>query len=82
MGLVTVERHGAAAIITYANPPFGTMKGAEGLAYAKRLTRAAPDRPVAAGLADERRSFLELIRLASAREGLAKGRRPVEIQKV
>lgn len=56
--------------------------GAEGLAYAKRLTRAALDRPVAEGLADEWRSFLELIKHPSAREGLAKGRRPAEIQKV
>ena len=56
--------------------------GAEGLAYAKRLTRAALDRPVAAGLADERRGFLEVMQQASAREGLAKGRQPAEIQKL
>jgi len=56
--------------------------GAEGLAYAKRLTRAALDRPVAAGLADERRGFLEVMSQASAREGLDRGRRPAEIQKV
>ena len=56
--------------------------GAEGLAYAKRLTRAALDRPVAAGLADERRGFLEVMGQASARAGLETGRRPAEIQKV
>ncbi len=57
-------------------------RGAEGIAYAKRLTRAALDRPIAAGLADERRSFLEVMQTASAREGLGQGRQPVEIQKV
>ena len=57
-------------------------RGAEGIAYAKRLTRAALDRPIAAGLADERRSFLEVMQTASAREGLGRGRQPVEIQKV
>lgn len=56
--------------------------GAEGIAYAKRLTRAALDRPIAAGLADERRGFLEVMQTASAREGLSLGRRPVEIQKL
>jgi len=57
-------------------------RGAEGIAYAKRLTRAALDRPISVGLADERRSFLEVMQTASAREGLGQGRRPVEIQKV
>ena len=38
----------------------------EGLALAKRLTRAALDRPLSEGLADERRSFLEVVRLPSA----------------
>jgi enoyl-CoA hydratase len=56
-------------------------RGAEGLAYAKRLTRAALDRPIAEGLADERRSFLEVMRTASARAGLGQARQPVEIQK-
>ena len=56
--------------------------GAEGLAYAKRLTRAALDRPVSQGLADERRGFLEVMQQASARAGLETGRQPVEIQKV
>ena len=41
-------------------------RGAEGIAYAKRLTRAALDRPVADGLADERRGFSEVMRTASA----------------
>ena len=45
-------------------------RGAEGIAYAKRLTRAALDRPLAEGLADERRSFAAVMRTASAREGL------------
>ena len=57
-------------------------RGAEGIAYAKRLTRAALDRPIAVGLADERRSFLEVMQTASAREGLGRGRQPVEIQQV
>ncbi len=57
-------------------------KGAEGVAYAKRLTRAALDRPVAEGLADERASFLTVMQTASAREGLATGRRPAQIQEL
>jgi enoyl-CoA hydratase len=57
-------------------------RGAEGLAYAKRLTRAALDRPLAEGLADERRSFGEVMRTASAREGLRRARPPAEIQDV
>ena len=57
-------------------------KGAEGVAYAKRLTRAALDRPIAEGLADERRSFLEVMRTASAREGLSQGRQPAAIQEL
>jgi enoyl-CoA hydratase/carnithine racemase len=56
-------------------------RGAEGVAYAKRLTRAALDRPLAEGLADERRSFVEVMRTASAREALRAARAPVEIQK-
>jgi enoyl-CoA hydratase/carnithine racemase len=43
---------------------------AEGVAYAKRLTRAALDRPLAAGLADERASFVEVVRLPSAVEAM------------
>ena len=54
---------------------------AEGLAYAKRLTRAALDRPLAEGLADERASFLAVMRTASAREALRAARAPIEIQK-
>ena len=57
-------------------------QGAEGIAYAKRLTRAALDRPIAAGLADERRGFLEVMQTAGARAGVAQGRQPAEIQKV
>lgn len=57
-------------------------RGAEGLAYAKRLTRAALDRPLSEGSADERRGFQEVMRTASAREGLRLGRPPAEIQKV
>ena len=56
------------------------QRGAEGLAYAKRLTRAALDRPLAAGLADERRSFQAVMRTASARAGLKAGRAPASIQ--
>jgi enoyl-CoA hydratase/carnithine racemase len=55
---------------------------AEGLAYARRLTRAALDRPLAEGLADERRSFVALLREPSARAALKDAARPnVEIQK-
>lgn len=58
-------------------------RGAEGLAYAKRLTRAALDRPLADGLADERRSFVEVLLTPSARQGLRDGARPgVSIQTV
>jgi enoyl-CoA hydratase len=55
-------------------------RGAEGLAYAKRLTRAALDRPLSEGLADERRSFGEVMATASAREGLRAGRPPARIE--
>lgn len=55
-------------------------RGAEGIAHAKRLTRAALDRPIAEGLADERRSFSEVMRTPSAREGLRRGRPPASIQ--
>jgi len=58
------------------------QRGAEGIAEAKRLTRAALDRPIAEGLADERGAFLGVMQTASAREGLQAGRRPVEIQKL
>lgn len=57
-------------------------RGAEGLAFAKRLTRAALDRPLTEGLADERKTFRAVMRTASAREGLRAARPPVEIQKV
>jgi enoyl-CoA hydratase/carnithine racemase len=57
-------------------------RGAEGLAFAKRLTRAALDRPLADGLADERKSFGAVMRTASAREGLRTARQPAEIQKL
>lgn len=54
-----------------------------GLAYAKRLTRAALDRPLSEGLADERRSFLEVCQVPSTQAALAAAARPnVEIQKV
>jgi len=56
------------------------QRGAEGIAFAKRLTRAALDRPLDEGLADERRSFSEVMRTASAREALRAARPPVEIQ--
>jgi enoyl-CoA hydratase len=56
-------------------------RGAEGLAFAKRLTRAALDHPLAEGLADERQSFLAVMRTPSAREALRASRAPVEIQR-
>lgn len=57
-------------------------RGAEGIAYAKRLTRAALDRPIWEGLADERQGFGEVMRTASAREGLRRGRAPARIEQV
>jgi enoyl-CoA hydratase len=57
-------------------------RGADGIAYAKRLTRAALDRPLAEGLADERRSFAAVMRTASAREGLRQARPPASIQEI
>jgi enoyl-CoA hydratase/carnithine racemase len=59
-----------------------SSRGAEGLAFAKRLTRTALDRALTDGLADERKSFGAVMRTASAREGLRAARPPVEIQKV
>ena len=56
-------------------------KGADGVAYAKRLTRAALSRPIWEGLADERASFLAVMRTESAAQGLRQGRAPAEIQK-
>ena len=55
-------------------------RGVEGLAFAKRLTRAALDFPLTEGLAEERRSFGAVMRAASARDGLRAGRQPAEIQ--
>ena len=55
-------------------------RGAEGVAFAKRLTRAALDRPLAEGLADERASFGAVMRTASAREGLRAARPPAQIE--
>ena len=46
----------------------------EGLAFAKRLIRAALDRPLAEGLSDERRSFSEVMRTPGARQGLRAAR--------
>ncbi len=57
-------------------------RGADGIAYAKRLTRAALDRPIWEGLADERASFGAVMRMASARAGLRQARPPSEIQKI
>ena len=44
MGLVTVERRGGAAVMTYANPPFGTMTaaGAQEMLEAFRPLSADP----------------------------------------
>jgi enoyl-CoA hydratase/carnithine racemase len=57
------------------------QRGAEGIAFAKRLIRSALDRPLDEGLADERASFSAVMRSASAREGLRAARPPVEIQR-
>src|SRR5438045_385822 len=59
-----------------------SSRGAEGLAFAKRLTRAALDRPLTDGLADERKSFGAVMRTASARDGLHDGRPPADSEKV
>ncbi len=55
-------------------------RGADGIAYAKRLTRAALDRPLAEGLADERASFAAVMMTDSARAGLKAARPPAQIQ--
>jgi enoyl-CoA hydratase len=55
---------------------------AEGIAFAKRLTRAALDRPLGEGLTDERQSFLAVMATDSARAALKAARQPAEIQKV
>lgn len=56
---------------------------AEGLAYAKRLTRAALDRPLIEGLTDERRSFVEVMKTQSAQDALRAASSPaVSIQQV
>ena len=55
-------------------------KGAEGVAYAKRLTRAALDRPLSEGLRDERLSFVEVVKTHSARQALKAGVQPAQIQ--
>ncbi len=57
-------------------------RGAEGLAHAKRLTRAALDRPLDEGLADERRSFVAVMRTEAARQGLKSGMPPNQIQEL
>jgi enoyl-CoA hydratase/carnithine racemase len=58
-------------------------RGFEGIAAAKRLIRVALDRPLAEGLADERRTFLEVLKSPSAQHALrAGGRQGVEIQRV
>lgn len=54
----------------------------EALAEAKRLTRAALDRPLSEGLRDERRTFVEVMKTASGRAGLQAGRTPALIQKL
>ena len=43
MGLVTVERRGGAAILTYANPPLGTMTAAGGAEMHQAAKAAAAD---------------------------------------
>jgi enoyl-CoA hydratase len=57
------------------------QKEPEGVAFAKRLTRAALDRPLAEGLADERASFVEVMKTPGARRGLRAALPPSEVQK-
>lgn len=47
-------------------------RGAEGIAAAKRLTRAALSRPLSEGLAEERRSFAEVLRAQSAMDAMTR----------
>ncbi len=59
------------------------VKGAEGVAAAKRLTRAALDRPLSDGLADERKTFVEVLKTQSAQDALRAASSPaVSIQRV
>src|SRR5215203_4803034 len=51
----------------------------EGLAFAKRLTRAALDRSLAEGLADERRSFGEVLRTPGAQQALRAARPAISV---
>ena len=43
MGLVTVERKGGAAVVTYANPPFGTMTHAGAQEMLEQMRGLAAD---------------------------------------
>jgi enoyl-CoA hydratase/carnithine racemase len=46
MGLVTSERRGAAAVVTYANPPLGTMTAAGAEEMFQAVQAAARDAEV------------------------------------
>src|SRR5262245_13931643 len=46
MGLVSVERRGGAAVITYANPPLGTMTAAGSVEMLAAVKAAAEDEAV------------------------------------
>jgi enoyl-CoA hydratase len=56
------------------------QKEPEGVAFAKRLTRAALDRSLAEGLADERASFVAVMQTPGARRGLKAALPPTPIQ--
>ncbi|HEX5262991.1 MAG TPA: hypothetical protein VFW13_05665, partial [Phenylobacterium sp.] len=43
MGLVSIERRGGAAVVTYANPPFGTMTAAGAQEMLEKLRPLAED---------------------------------------
>jgi enoyl-CoA hydratase len=85
------EAHAIGLVHELANDPLARaleiaaeweIRGAEAIAAAKRLTRAALDRPIAEGLADERRTFSKVMNSASGREGLRQGRPPALIHKL
>ena len=80
MTFVTSARQGAAAVHEPADDPVAralelaaefAARTPEALAAAKALTRAALDRPLAQGLAEERRAFADLLRTEGARTALA-----------
>jgi enoyl-CoA hydratase/carnithine racemase len=78
MGLVTVERQGGAAVITYANPPFGTMTAAGSEEMFHAISAASADPAVRAivltgGLPDIFVRHYDVGELSGLSERLAEG---------